>query len=86
MAAGREDVDRWIETGKVNGSMFILSVCDTFDCDDYPIYCKDKKELYEQHQEHNARNMQRINEVIMIEDGIVTEDLSINSPQIMNHV
>ncbi len=80
MAATREDVDRWIETAKSNKSMYILSVCDTFDYDDYPVYCKDKKELIEEYSDHHGKNMQRVNEIIRINaDGSVNENLNLNN-------
>lgn len=76
MAATREDVDRWIETAKKEGNKFIISVCDTFDWDDYPVYCKDEGELAKKKPEYNGVNMQKINEVIRInDDGSVTENL-----------
>jgi len=79
MAASRSDVDRWIDSAKKQHSKFIISVCDTFDWDDYPVYCKDIDELLKEHENHNGVNMQRINEVIMInEDGTVKENLHIN--------
>jgi len=45
MAATREDVDRWIKAAKVNGFKYIISACDTFDWDDYPVYCKSEEGL-----------------------------------------
>lgn len=80
MAATRDDVNRWIETAKAHGSKFILSVCDTFDYDDYPVYCDDLNELKEEYKHHHGVNMQRVNEIIRInDDGTVNENLSINS-------
>jgi len=78
MAATRQDVDRWIETAKKQNSQFIISVCDTYDWDDCPIYCKDKTELMEEYNEHNGKNMQRVNEIIKIEGKKVTENLSLS--------
>ena len=76
MAATRQDVDRWIATAKENGDKYIISVCDTFDWDDYPVYCRNKKELAEAVSEYDGRNMQRINEVIEINGDKVIENLS----------
>ena len=74
MAATRQDVDCWIESAKKNGSKYIISVCDTFDWDDYPVYCKDETNLKERYPEFNGVNMQKINEIIQINsDGTVTE-------------
>jgi len=78
MAASREDVDRWIELAKEKKYKYIISVCDTFDWDDYPVLCKDKEELQKKFPEYNGTNMQRVNEIIRInEDGSVDENLSI---------
>lgn len=75
MAATREDVDRWIKTARANGAKYIISVCDTFDWDDYPVYVMPNENLEEKKQEYRG-NMQKINEVIMLnDDGTVTENL-----------
>jgi hypothetical protein len=76
MAASRQDVDRWIATAKEQGAKYILSVCDTFDWDDYPIYCDSLKELQQAINSHNGKNMQRINEVIEIHRDKVIENQS----------
>lgn len=75
MAATRQDVDRWIATAKANGDQYIISVCDTWDYDDYPVYCRNKKEALEAIPEY-TQNMQRINEIIRIDGDKVTENLS----------
>jgi len=77
MAATRQDVDRWIETAKQNGDEYVISVCDTWDYDDYPVYCKNLEELKQKHPKYNGENMQRINEIIRIKNGVVTENLNI---------
>lgn len=67
MAATREDVNRWIESARKDGYKFIISVCDTFSYEYYPVYCKDEVELAEKHKKYeNGANMQRINEVIEV--------------------
>jgi hypothetical protein len=78
MAASRLDVNRWIETAKKQKAKYIISVCDTFDYDDYPVYCADKKELNEKLDKYDGKNMQRINEIIEIcDDGTVRENVNI---------
>jgi len=78
MAAIRKDVDHWIETALKEGNRIIISVCDTFDYEDYPVYCKDVKELLEKHCEFDGVNMQKVNEIITIsENGIITTGLNI---------
>ncbi|NMC57926.1 MAG: hypothetical protein GYA51_00815 [Candidatus Methanofastidiosa archaeon] len=79
MAASREDVDSWIELAKSTKHKYIISVCDTFEWDDYPVFCKNKKELQKQFPKYNGENMQRVNEIIRINpDGSVDENLSIS--------
>jgi len=76
MAATREDVDRWIKTAKERGAKYIISVCDTFDYDDYPVYVMPDENLEERKKDFNGENMQRINEVITInDDNSVTEEI-----------
>lgn len=64
MAATKEDVDRWIETGKQKGATHIISVCDTFDYSDYPVYVMPDEDLEKRKKEYTGKSMQRINEVI----------------------
>lgn len=76
MAATRQDVDRWIKSAKDMGATHIISVCDTFDYDDYPVYVMPSDNLEEKKSEYSGKNMQRINEVITVnKDGSVTEQL-----------
>lgn len=77
MAASRNDIDRWIKNAKEDKKSFILSVCDTFDWDDYPVYCETYAELVNAHATHNGRNMQRINEIIWVKDSEVIENLTL---------
>jgi len=80
MAATRADVDRWIDEAKRKNLPFILSVCDTWDWDDYPVYCKDKNDLIREYEDHNGQNMLRVNEIIQIlEDGRVLEGRSLHN-------
>lgn len=64
--ATRDDVNRWIRTANANGYEYIISVCDTFSYDDYPVYCKDKAELAIKKSKYDNVNMQKINEIIKI--------------------
>lgn len=75
MAASRLDVNRWIQTAKEDGAKYIISVCDTFDYDDYPVYCNNLKEL-QQALPYYSTNMQRINEIIEIKGDKAIENLT----------
>jgi len=59
-------IDRWKDEARKRECKYILVTYDTFSYEDYPAYCKDKKELDEKHLEHNNKNMQRIMGVIVI--------------------
>lgn len=72
MAASPEDVKRWIKTAKEHGFTHIISVCDTFDWDDYPVYVLPGDDLEKKKAKYDGVNMQKINEVIEI--GSLTED------------
>ena len=61
MATTREDIQGWLERGSDQHAEFMLVVCDTFDYEDYPVYCK-KSELDDCKLKH-SRNMQKIMEV-----------------------
>jgi len=70
MAASRKDVDRWIATAKEKGATHVISVCDTFDYDDYPVYVMPDDDLEEIKKKYDRVNMQKINETITInKDG-----------------
>jgi hypothetical protein len=87
MAASAEDISRWIKQAKKDKMKFIISVCDTFDWDDYPVYCKDEKELLEKRIEYSGKSMQRINEVITInENGSVDEPIRKNNVTVKNSI
>jgi len=81
MTASRKDVDRWIKTAKEEQCKYIISMCDDWDYSDYPIYCEDKDTLILKYTRlGNKSNMQRVNEIIRIEDdGTVTENLKIEN-------
>jgi len=79
MAASRDDIDRWIQSAIAAKCEFIISVCDTFDWDDFPVYCKDKSELITTYDQYDGVNMNKINEIIQIKDGEVFENLNIRT-------
>ena len=80
MAANRQDVNGWIQRAINNKCQYIISVCDTYDWDDYPVFCENKGQVLKESIQYNGVNMQRINEIIRInDDGTVTENLNINN-------
>ncbi|MCK5020680.1 MAG: hypothetical protein KAS32_26910 [Candidatus Peribacteraceae bacterium] len=66
MAATRQDIDRWIKEGQDMGATHIISVCDTFDWDDYPAYVMPDENLEERKAKFNGVDMQKINEIIQL--------------------
>ncbi len=64
MAATRQEVESWIERGKKKGATHVISVCDTFSYEDYPVFVMPEDNLAEKQQEYNGSDMQRINETI----------------------
>lgn len=76
MAATRERVNLWIEAAKATKSKYIISVCDTFNYEDYPVFCKDKVDLIEKHKRYDDNNVQYVDEIIRInDDDSVDENL-----------
>ena len=77
MTATREEVDGWISTARKNGDEYIISVCDTFDWEDYPIFCEDAEMVNQRIPDVDVKNMQRINEIIKVpKDGAAIENLN----------
>jgi len=66
MTASRKDIDRWIKEATEKGATHIISVCDTFDYDDYPVYVMPGENLAEIRAEYEGKEMQTINEVILM--------------------
>jgi len=67
MAASSEDIERWIKEARRMGATHIISVCDTFDYDDYPVFVMPSDNLEEKMQHYqNTKGLLLINEVIEI--------------------
>ncbi len=75
MAATLKDIQRWIKTAhEINQDRkhnepkitHIISVCDTFDYDDFPVYVLEGEDLELKKANYSGRDMVRINEVIVI--------------------
>jgi len=67
MVASSNDIDNWVERGKEMKAKYIISVCDTYDWDDYPVFVLEGEDLEKRKEEFDGRNMQKINEVITLE-------------------
>lgn len=66
MAATLQDVESWKTTARKMGAVKIISVCDTFDWEDYPVYVMPNDDLEEIKKPYDNTNMQKINEIINI--------------------
>lgn len=44
MAATKEDLSRWFDRGLKDGKTHMVVVCDTFDWEDYPVFCDSEEE------------------------------------------
>lgn len=75
MTATREDVNYWVIKAIEMGATHVISVCDTFDWSDYPVYVAENDDLETVKLSYKG-NMQRINEVIDIERDKHKYDLS----------
>ncbi len=62
MACTRQDIENWLNNAKTKNADFMIVVCDTFDHDDYPVYCS-KEDFAAKYNDHNGVNMQKIMEV-----------------------
>jgi hypothetical protein len=58
---------RWIKEAQLLGATHIISVCDTFSYEDYPVYVMPSEDLQEKRKLYDGINMQRINLVIEID-------------------
>lgn len=69
MSPMQRDHERWLEEAKRKKTKYIVNVCDTFDYDNYPVYCKDDKELAAARKKYNGTNMQQIDAVVDVKTG-----------------
>lgn len=52
----------------MKGITHIISVCDTFSYEDYPVYVYEGQNVEDIYKKYNGPNMQKVNEVIKIYD------------------
>lgn len=64
MAVSRSEFEEWKIQGRNQGAKYMISVCDTFSYDDYPVYVMPGESLEERKRKYDGNNMQRINEVV----------------------
>lgn len=64
MAITRKDKEEWVERGIEMGATHIISVCDTFSYEDYPIFVMPGEDPNRESRKYHNKNMQTVNEVI----------------------
>ena len=66
MAASKEDIRGWFKRGIKENQTHMIVMCDTFDCDDYPVYIstKEGQDIEKEVKEKlKGENMQKLMEV-----------------------
>lgn len=66
MAATYEEVEGWKVEGKVKGATHIVSVCDTFDWVDFPVFIMPNEHVERAVQYYKDLEMHKVNEVIVL--------------------
>jgi hypothetical protein len=64
MAVSLKEFNEWKKRGREQGAKYMISVCDTFDYDDYPVFVMSEDNLEDIKRKYDGINMQRINEVV----------------------
>lgn len=61
----KDDIRKWLITGKENSKEYMLVYCDTFDNTDYPVYAKDCFEFWDIYGKptYTGKDMKRLMEV-----------------------
>jgi len=72
MTATEDDVKRWVQEGKSRNATHMVSVCDQFSWDDYPVYVMPEDDLKDIVSKYDGPNMQKVNEVIDLERDVST--------------
>ncbi len=63
MGASKEEIHGWLKRGIQKKATHVISVCDTFDNSDYPVFVMPLENAREVAQEYGKKSMQRVNEV-----------------------
>jgi hypothetical protein len=66
MAATLREINEWKSRGIEKGAKYIISVCDTFNYEDYPIFVMPEENLNKEKSKYDGTNMQKINEIITL--------------------
>lgn len=75
MATTREELDAWFDRGVQNGDKYMVVIVDTFDWEDYPVFCKTEDEARKRMR--SPGEMQKVMEVYDL-SGDKEEQLSLS--------
>ena len=67
MAASLSDIKGWFKKAEAQGSSHMIVLCDTFDYEDYPVYCACEADARKRVK--TPGDMQRVMEVYKVEMG-----------------
>ena len=70
MAKVAEDIRRWLEYAKAQGSTHLIVVYDEFECDDYPVHVMPGENVQKKMEEYDKKDMQKVVEVYSFKHGI----------------
>ncbi len=82
MATSAQDIRGWL-AGSSNEHTHMIVVCDTFDHEDYPVFCNGDKDCLDKFNEYST-NMQRVIEVYDLKlniEGQVKEHRAFHLPE-----
>jgi hypothetical protein len=73
----------WFDKGVKDSKEFMIIVCDTFDWEDYPVYCmeSDFKTVYKSHNRVNMQKIMEVYDLSMDKNDQLNEGVSMNVPQ-----
>ncbi len=66
MAVTLEEFNEWKARGTAMGATHLISVCDTWDYEDYPVFVMPTEKLDDKVAKAST-NMQRVNEVVVLD-------------------
>lgn len=59
----RQDLEIWLDRAREQDATHMIVVCDTFSCEDYPVFVKKGEDAREKAGKFDGPNMQKVMEV-----------------------
>jgi hypothetical protein len=69
MGTSAEEIKSWFDEAALKGKTHMIVATDTWDHEDYPVFCDSPEECLRQYAAHNGRDNQRVMEVYDISLG-----------------